>query len=127
MNLRDAGKIIEQVGARNVLPVPNEASAERVCCRERVVQLQGGVVAIVVSFTQKRVAGGISQKRFAAVAHSKIVDAFGTGNSRQKLLHCWIGGHSRGLEDVHFSHLSRDRKSTRLNSSHVSISYAVFC
>src|SRR5699024_12873886 len=34
---------------------------------------------------------------------------------------CWVGGnvvfHSRG----------QDRKSTRLNSSHVSISYAVFC
>src|SRR5207249_10591990 len=80
---------------------------ERVSCRERVVEPQGGVVAIVVSFTQERVAGGISQKRVAAVAHSKIVAAFGTGNSRQKLLHCWIGGHSRGLEDVHFSHLSR--------------------
>src|SRR5207249_10365805 len=30
-------------------------------------------------------------------------------------------GHSNGLRT------SRDRKSTRLNSSHVSISYAVFC
>src|SRR5699024_8872264 len=27
----------------------------------------------------------------------------------------------------HLSHLNEDRKSTRLNSSHVSISYAVFC
>src|SRR5438067_13426251 len=32
------------------------------------------------------------------------------------------------LEDVpQHMHLIRDRKSTRLNSSHVSISYAVFC
>src|SRR3712207_7038668 len=31
-----------------------------------------------------------------------------------------------GLESVHRSHC-RDRKSTRLNSSHANISYAVFC
>src|SRR5437667_2509180 len=32
-------------------------------------------------------------------------------------------------EDVeeNVSHLARDRKSTRLNSSHITISYAVFC
>src|SRR5207253_10094375 len=30
----------------------------------------------------------------------------------------------RGTDDAH---LQRDRKSTRLNSSHVAISYAVFC
>src|SRR5438067_10167992 len=29
--------------------------------------------------------------------------------------------------DQHRQHRRRDRKSTRLNSSHVSISYAVFC
>src|SRR5438067_8358494 len=28
---------------------------------------------------------------------------------------------------MHYTHPSEDRKSTRLNSSHVSISYAVFC
>src|SRR5437870_3341106 len=28
---------------------------------------------------------------------------------------------------VHGAHIQRDRKSTRLNSSHVAISYAVFC
>src|SRR5436309_10520295 len=33
---------------------------------------------------------------------------------------------SRG-GDVHARHPRRDRKSTRLNSSHVKISYAVFC
>src|SRR5699024_11349633 len=32
-----------------------------------------------------------------------------------------------GLEIFQFALLSGDRKSTRLNSSHVSISYAVFC
>src|SRR2546430_12909536 len=36
---------------------------------------------------------------------------------------------SRGLTTPHFAHDSqnRDRKSTRLNSSHSQISYAVFC
>src|SRR5690349_23330622 len=31
------------------------------------------------------------------------------------------------IDSVLRRHLSRDRKSTRLNSSHVEISYAVFC
>src|SRR5699024_12470993 len=35
-------------------------------------------------------------------------------------LHSWVT-----VDDL--KHLERDRKSTRLNSSHVSISYAVFC
>src|SRR5258707_10402435 len=35
-----------------------------------------------------------------------------------------LGGHS-DLARAH--HLARDRKSTRLNSSHANISYAVFC
>src|SRR5439155_6392232 len=34
---------------------------------------------------------------------------------------------SSGCEPAVFASLSRDRKSTRLNSSHVAISYAVFC
>src|SRR5690606_42160444 len=34
-----------------------------------------------------------------------------------------IGGQMRGAEECGF----KDRKSTRLNSSHVKISYAVFC
>src|SRR3712207_8411953 len=33
----------------------------------------------------------------------------------------------RGLEEVHGQRDRRDRKSTRLNSSHANISYAVFC
>src|SRR2546421_9283669 len=44
-----------------------------------------------------------------------------------------VGGEARDLEDVeHVVHVElgkvvRDRKSTRLNSSHDQISYAVFC
>src|SRR5437868_11896578 len=50
----------------------------------------------------------------------------------------WLGEHAQQLLAVPlqrreqilgclFAALERDRKSTRLNSSHVSISYAVFC
>src|SRR5690625_6187165 len=31
------------------------------------------------------------------------------------------------IHSIHSARLARDRKSTRLNSSHVAISYAVFC
>src|SRR5690349_23656525 len=39
------------------------------------------------------------------------------------------GTHARALQEVRWlgSRPARDRKSTRLNSSHVEISYAVFC
>src|SRR5207249_10633011 len=40
---------------------------------------------------------------------------------RERLAHGFVHG------DAEFVHLVVDRKSTRLNSSHVSISYAVFC
>src|SRR5256885_4455767 len=33
----------------------------------------------------------------------------------------------REIQAIHFGHLDIDRKSTRLNSSHLVISYAVFC
>src|SRR5437588_4936821 len=46
----------------------------------------------------------------------------------------WVGGHQEGQDegndrdpDHHPSPRLRDRKSTRLNSSHTVISYAVFC
>src|SRR5207245_11554062 len=38
-----------------------------------------------------------------------------------------VGAHAAGPHDDPRVHRGRDRKSTRLNSSHGSISYAVFC
>src|SRR5207249_5539927 len=38
-----------------------------------------------------------------------------------------IGGHCIPVDPNYLAWKMRDRKSTRLNSSHVSISYAVFC
>src|SRR5438874_6990416 len=42
---------------------------------------------------------------------------------------CWrrVGEHSHVRNFRKFQSAGRDRKSTRLNSSHVEISYAVFC
>src|SRR5688572_31661291 len=38
-----------------------------------------------------------------------------------------VHGHTGLLRDLAFDAAARDRKSTRLNSSHSQISYAVFC
>src|SRR5690349_23365537 len=45
---------------------------------------------------------------------------------REPALHPLHLGH-HGQAEGHPAHERRDRKSTRLNSSHVEISYAVFC
>src|SRR5437660_5704320 len=47
------------------------------------------------------------------------------GGRPQPLFHRLSGAPSRALADRQLA--ARDRKSTRLNSSHVAISYAVFC
>src|SRR6266511_3646807 len=38
-----------------------------------------------------------------------------------------VDQHARRRRDLHHRHPPQDRKSTRLNSSHVKTSYAVFC
>src|SRR5207249_12298563 len=52
-----------------------------------------------------------------AVSNSRGSGCFGSGH--------WSRWHA--TPDSHATSTSGDRKSTRLNSSHVSISYAVFC
>src|SRR5207245_4280294 len=52
-----------------------------------------------------------------------ILDNYGTHKHPQ--VKRWFSAHPR--YHVHFTPTSADRKSTRLNSSHGSISYAVFC
>src|SRR5699024_12519787 len=42
-------------------------------------------------------------------------------------IHGMVGGMKHHIETGAHQRISEDRKSTRLNSSHVSISYAVFC
>src|SRR2546422_6993173 len=53
-----------------------------------------------------------------------ILDNYGT--HKTPLIHRWLARHPRF--HVHMEpRMTRDRKSTRLNSSHGYISYAVFC
>src|SRR2546426_8592896 len=42
-------------------------------------------------------------------------------------IRCLCGRHAQTFDDVHLRDNRLDRKSTRLNSSHLVISYAVFC
>src|SRR5205807_10382394 len=49
------------------------------------------------------------------------------GDDIQCLLHVAVGVHRRGALIESRKRRDRDRKSTRLNSSHLVISYAVFC
>src|SRR5436309_10036381 len=49
------------------------------------------------------------------------------GRERARVHHIIVGEHARGLARRPCHRLGADRKSTRLNSSHVKISYAVFC
>src|SRR5690348_18123488 len=68
----------------------------------------------------------------------KFMDIFGVDNAgteRRTRLEDAIKAAGHAVADVrwvinthlHFDHAGGDRKSTRLNSSHPSISYAVFC
>src|SRR2546427_3381335 len=57
----------------------------------------------------------------------KIFDDFGGAEMWYGRGGVGIAG-TRGSDDIHLPHnVRRDRKSTRLNSSHSQISYAVFC
>src|SRR5699024_12685486 len=72
------------------------------------------------AFAQTRL--GQSQ-RPARRRKTAVLDDGGKKVQVVQILH----GAGHGLHGVSVREQSRDRKSTRLNSSHVSISYAVFC
>src|SRR5437870_12527374 len=59
-------------------------------------------------------------------SHDALDDVSGFGPPRSAI---GVGGHLVGEDpgDLHPHSGDLDRKSTRLNSSHVAISYAVFC
>src|SRR5690625_8018471 len=75
---------------------------------------------------------------YSSYGHHRYLPSFPTrrssdllGRRRQdrerRLQHLGAGRRGRGGPDHAGPLLAQDRKSTRLNSSHVAISYAVFC
>src|SRR2546430_5011474 len=62
---------------------------------------------------------------FRSEDFAKVVEAIKTA-PEPMLIHCATGNDRSGLASAMYL-LLRDRKSTRLNSSHSQISYAVFC
>src|SRR5699024_12046813 len=62
---------------------------------------------------------GIPEKRLALLGKQTVESEKGTGTALENL--------ARRIQTLYDNQGNLDRKSTRLNSSHVSISYAVFC
>src|SRR3712207_8118794 len=73
--------------------------------------------------------GGLDPPQQALVRERREVVVDRLGRHRPDLapdrLGHYVGGHVRGVR--HRAQDGEDRKSTRLNSSHANISYAVFC
>src|SRR5699024_11072373 len=112
----DAIKMISQDSMKAELPQFSIGDTVRVDVniregdRERIQQFEGTVIArkgsgISETFTVRRVSYGVGVERVFPM-HSPNVKA---------------------VKVVRQGRVRRDRKSTRLNSSHVSTSYAVFC
>src|SRR5439155_4981097 len=75
--------------------------------------------------------GGVLGERFPKAIDKSLGNGYHLGHGRGETLAAGFL-HAHDLDDSHsrdFYRLlwGRDRKSTRLNSSHVAISYAVFC
>ena len=74
---------------------------------------------------------GISKKKLNAQGWSyrQLAEKFGVSSSaigRRAVQECWHGTDAQRA-NARLRNLAGDRKSTRLNSSHLFISYAVFC
>src|SRR5699024_12636017 len=65
--------------------------------------------------------------RSAEVAPEEDFQITGEGFAGDRQVELVIDGETEQVLDVIDASVQADRKSTRLNSSHVSISYAVFC
>src|SRR5437870_7696329 len=64
----------------------------------------------------------------AAAEHPVYWKREGAGRWLRRDFNCWVALEPhRPVLHVNWKSRRRDRKSTRLNSSHVAISYAVFC
>src|SRR5699024_11580485 len=71
----------------------------------------------------------ILDKAAALLQRAKQVFCFGQGSSQLLANDIWarFSSLSTKFHTAGDNHMQADRKSTRLNSSHASISYAVFC
>src|SRR5690606_40692939 len=67
------------------------------------------------------------QRRQVAQADARGLRLPPAGGARQPAAEDGRVPRARRPGDLRLGHAQRDRKSTRLNSSHVKISYAVFC
>src|SRR5207249_5206493 len=106
--------------------------------RERLKEAKG----IGTPATRAEIIGGLKKQVFLVAQGKNIVPTesglslFGVLKQADPALvdpgvtaqlECLLGEVVIGKQEMIGAPLTRDRKSTRLNSSHVSISYAVFC
>src|SRR5258707_7452384 len=63
-------------------------------------------------------------RRAVAAGRGKISESLVSPGAIERVLH---HGHQLDVRVAHLLYVGKDRKSTRLNSSHANISYAVFC
>src|SRR3712207_7248406 len=76
----------------------------------------------------RSLAGLVNQLERAAVSvPANIAEGNGRNHRGEYLHHLSIANGSLAEVESHLRLLESDRKSTRLNSSHANISYAVFC
>src|SRR5438309_2762641 len=97
--------------------------------RRGVFHQHGGVRSAKVSpeqYTAQEIAGQIAPADHAPASQKLLRAPHGESVGLQHALQQQLGirPHMSGIKPENFS---EDRKSTRLNSSHSSISYAVFC
>src|SRR3989454_6561105 len=104
------------------------AAAARTANVERLAREQFDVLVIGGGITGAGVALDAAARGYSVALVEKVDFASGTSSKSTKLAH----GGIRYLPQfdftmMHEAKLGKDRKSTRLNSSHLVISYAVFC
>src|SRR5690625_6853883 len=86
------------------------------------------VAAFQATLTLPGIAGIVLTIGMAVDANVLIFDRIREEMRGGKTLRAAIdSGYSRAMSAIIDSNVTTDRKSTRLNSSHVAISYAVFC
>src|SRR5438034_8568403 len=102
---------------------PRGCAELRACCRrksEQFVQLRGKVARVSVREARQVpvLRGVLGFQALGDLGEPRVA----SDERRRACSSCFRSDHSEGLGEN-----GRDRKSTRLNSSHTVISYAVFC